>query len=89
MLYQAREFQKPLVSKYMSFCSCGDKLCPCLSICSSFFGPNSDLDNVGINLNGIANVTGAALDFFFEKELCVYFRASKLYLFFFFFIISK
>lgn len=72
------------MSKYMSFCSCGDKLCPCLSICRSFSGPNSDLDNVGINLNGIANVSGAALDFFFEKKLCVDLRASKLYLFFFF-----
>lgn len=86
MLYQAREFQKPFMSKYMSFCSCGDKLCPCLSICRSFSGPNSDLDNVGINLNGIANVSGAALDFFFfEKKLCVDLRASKLYLFFFYF----
>lgn len=74
------------MSKYMSFCSCGDKLCPCLSICRSFSGPNSDLDNVGINLNGIANVSGAALDFFFEKKLCVDLRASKLYLFFFLFL---
>ena len=51
------------MSKELSFCSLGDKLCPCLYM-GLFCGPNSDLENVGINLSAIANASGVTLCFF-------------------------
>lgn len=65
MLYQAREFQKPLMSEEMSFCSLGNKLCSFLYV-GLFFGPNSGLENVGINLSAIANASGVTLCFFYS-----------------------